>query len=264
MSEVLYEYGAKFDWHLKMLLGVFLMIFGIDLVILFFLNRNDILIFIIVLGLYGIATIIILISMLGVFIVKRYGMKGDIILRGTIIGIIWLIPIILSIIVLSIINFMFLWLYWIAILILFLVSEYLEKKRIEKKHIPNPDADLRFLHNLGTLFAVVFGIILIPIGIYVNDLILRFLPWIYYIGSYGLAFYIIGGILIFYEIYGLYHGRKEKRENQQIIKEKKEDLDWLGHQYYEKGRSIQDIADELNVSMMKVKKWLHKLENSTN
>lgn len=254
MSEVLYVSGSKFGWHLNMLLGAFLMIFGIDLVILF-LNTNNVLIFIIVSGIYGIATIIILISMLGVFIVKRYGMKGDIILRGIIVGITWLIPIIFfSIILNGTIVVILIWIF----LILDILTIYLEKKRIQKKHNPNPDADLRVLRFLGNLFLVVLGIILLPFGIFVNELILRFLPWIYYIGSYGLACYIIGGILIFHKIYGLYHGRKEKREKQQTIKEKKEDLNWLKHEYYDMGRSIQDLADELNVSMMTVKKWLDK------
>lgn len=36
------------------------------------------------------------------------------------------------------------------------------------------------------------------------------------------------------------------------------DLDWLKHQYYDLGRSIQDIADELGVSMIKIRKLLYR------
>lgn len=37
-------------------------------------------------------------------------------------------------------------------------------------------------------------------------------------------------------------------------------LSWLKHQYYSLGRSIQDIADKLDVSMMSVRKWLDRIE----
>ncbi len=36
-------------------------------------------------------------------------------------------------------------------------------------------------------------------------------------------------------------------------------LSWLKHQYYNLGRSIQDIADKLNVSMISVRKMLDKI-----
>ena len=35
---------------------------------------------------------------------------------------------------------------------------------------------------------------------------------------------------------------------------------WLTHQYYELGISIQDIANDQNVSMITIRKWLDKLE----
>lgn len=38
-------------------------------------------------------------------------------------------------------------------------------------------------------------------------------------------------------------------------------LNWLKHQYFILGRSIQDIADELNVTMMSIRKILDRLEN---
>ncbi|MFX1375927.1 MAG: hypothetical protein ACFFA0_08965 [Promethearchaeota archaeon] len=42
--------------------------------------------------------------------------------------------------------------------------------------------------------------------------------------------------------------------------EGKIDLSWLKQQYYSLGRSIQDIADELNVSMVSIRKLLDRLE----
>ena len=37
-------------------------------------------------------------------------------------------------------------------------------------------------------------------------------------------------------------------------------LKWLNHQYYEVGRSLQNIADDQGVSMMTIKKWVEKLD----
>lgn len=38
------------------------------------------------------------------------------------------------------------------------------------------------------------------------------------------------------------------------------DLNWLKHQYYDLGRSIQDIANELGVSMIRIRKMLNRIE----
>ncbi len=38
-------------------------------------------------------------------------------------------------------------------------------------------------------------------------------------------------------------------------------LTWIKHQYYDLGRSIQDIADDQHESMMTIKKWVDKLED---
>jgi hypothetical protein len=40
------------------------------------------------------------------------------------------------------------------------------------------------------------------------------------------------------------------------------DLKWLKQQFYGLNRSIQDIADEQNTSIITIKKWVKKLENS--
>ena len=46
-------------------------------------------------------------------------------------------------------------------------------------------------------------------------------------------------------------------------KEDYSNLDWLKHQYYDLGRTIQDIADDQNVSMITIRKWLDKLEGDS-
>ena len=37
-------------------------------------------------------------------------------------------------------------------------------------------------------------------------------------------------------------------------------INWLNHQYYELGRSLQVIANDQGVSVMTVKKWVDKLD----
>lgn len=40
-------------------------------------------------------------------------------------------------------------------------------------------------------------------------------------------------------------------------------LNWLRQQYYDLGRTLQDIADEQKVSIMTIKKWVDKIDNAT-
>ncbi len=40
-------------------------------------------------------------------------------------------------------------------------------------------------------------------------------------------------------------------------------VNWLKHQYYDIGKSIQDIANEQNTSLITIRKWLDKIENSS-
>lgn len=40
-------------------------------------------------------------------------------------------------------------------------------------------------------------------------------------------------------------------------------VNWLNHQYYELGKSLQDIADNQGVSMITVKKWVDKLDGAS-
>jgi hypothetical protein len=47
--------------------------------------------------------------------------------------------------------------------------------------------------------------------------------------------------------------------------EEKDDFknpDWLKHQYYDLGNSIQNIADDQGVSMMTIRKWIDEIEKS--
>jgi len=54
-----------------------------------------------------------------------------------------------------------------------------------------------------------------------------------------------------------------KRFNEATKRKEKEDLiKWLKHQYYDLGRSIQDIADDQDVSMITVRKVLDKIEST--
>lgn len=254
MSELLYKSATKFSWYLLILLGIFIMIAGIDLLILL-INSYNLIILIIVSVIYGAGTIIILISILGIYIVKKYGIKGDIILRSSIAVILGVIPIIIFLVI----KYIPLAIIFTIFLILYIVGSILEIKRIQKQHLVNPEDELRIMQFIGDIVLVISGIILIPLGIYVNYLILRFLPGIYSIGSYGFAFLITGGILIFSVIFSLYRKHKEKKEKTKEIKEKF-DLKWLRHQYYDLGRSIQEIAEELNESMITIRKLLENID----
>ncbi|MHA1985459.1 MAG: hypothetical protein ACW98D_02360 [Promethearchaeota archaeon] len=49
--------------------------------------------------------------------------------------------------------------------------------------------------------------------------------------------------------------RKSKEEKRDYM-----NLTWLNRQYYELGRSLQDIADDQGVSMMTINKWVDKIE----
>jgi len=82
------------------------------------------------------------------------------------------------------------------------------------------------------------------------------ISWGLWIGSFmamgagGLG--LIGGALMERKIAG---AKEEKNDYM--------NLDWLKHQYYDLGRTIQDIANDQNVSMITISKWLEKLENTS-
>ena len=41
-------------------------------------------------------------------------------------------------------------------------------------------------------------------------------------------------------------------------------LDWLKHQYFDLGKNLQDIAIDQKVSIIKIKRWVDKIENASN
>ena len=71
-----------------------------------------------------------------------------------------------------------------------------------------------------------------------------------------------GGILLFSVIIGYYRRNKEKREKTKIISKKRKEFnaEWFKHQYYDLGKSIQDIADELNESVATLRKRIDKID----
>ena len=79
------------------------------------------------------------------------------------------------------------------------------------------------------------------------------------IGSVLLSF---GIVLLITSLVGAIVDRRNQIKKSRP-KEDYSDLDWLKHQYYDLGRTIQDIADEQNVSMITIKKWLEELEGDS-
>ena len=79
------------------------------------------------------------------------------------------------------------------------------------------------------------------------------------IGSVLLSF---GIVLLITSLVGAIVDRRNQIKKSRP-KEDYSDLDWLKHQYYDLGRTIQDIADEQNVSMITIKKWLDELEGDS-
>ena len=52
------------------------------------------------------------------------------------------------------------------------------------------------------------------------------------------------------------HGSKEKTDYM--------NLNWLKHQYFDLGKNLQDIATNQNVTIIKIKRWVDKIENASN
>ncbi|MHA2180359.1 MAG: hypothetical protein ACXAAH_02915, partial [Promethearchaeota archaeon] len=50
---------------------------------------------------------------------------------------------------------------------------------------------------------------------------------------------------------------KKRAEKQDYM-----NLGWLRHQHYNLEKNVQEIADEQNVSMITIKKWVDKLEST--
>ncbi|MBA7554200.1 hypothetical protein ES705_46812 [subsurface metagenome] len=70
---------------------------------------------------------------------------------------------------------------------------------------------------------------------------------------------LTGTIIIIPTIIGGYHFGLESPPELEVKKDYINKT-WLNHQYYELGRSLQDIANDQGVSMMTIKKWVDNLE----
>ena len=126
---------------------------------------------------------------------------------------------------------------------------------------------------IAIIFEIIFAILLIILGIaiIINTFGIRVL--IAFLSGFlinvpaeiiiiiGIAFIIIGiAFLALVPIKTLLRLRSYKEEKIQY--EEKQDYmnpSWLKHQYYDLGKSLQDIADEQNVSMITIRKWVDKL-----
>ena len=221
MSGFLYESDAKFSWYITIIFGIFLLVFGYDLVISL-QESYSFLLLTIVAAIYGIGSLVILIGILGIYLIKRYGMKGDIILRWSIIVVLVFVPIIFFFfipgttfigIILSIIS-------------LFLIIRLIfDIKKISNLNYPTKDkfAILRLILNIVLM---ILGIVFIPFSIAVNELILRYLPLIYRIGSYGIAFLITGVLLILINVFSVYRIYKAQKEKEVKSKKRRKDSIW--------------------------------------
>lgn len=113
--------------------------------------------------------------------------------------------------------------------------------------------------------AIIFGII------YLSAIVISFIVLFPLFGLIITAFVvmiiysIVGGFFNFFDVF---EGRKAciicrkttvwKRAKQVEEKDDYKNLDWLRQQYYEIGRTIQDIAEGQGVSMITIRKWLDK------
>lgn len=81
----------------------------------------------------------------------------------------------------------------------------------------------------------------------------------------GIAIIIIGIVFLGFVPLRLFKNIREykKKEIQYEEKQEYKNLSWLKHQYYDLGKSLQDIANEQNVSIIKIRKWVDKLNPIT-
>ena len=103
------------------------------------------------------------------------------------------------------------------------------------------------------------------IGILILNIlwIISYISMVRFFTPYGFTFeftivlpFIAGLLLIFGRIYfmRIFFERTEKQDYT--------DLKWLEKQHFELNKSIQQIADEQNVSMMTIKEWINKIEKN--
>ena len=114
--------------------------------------------------------------------------------------------------------------------------------------------------------AIIFGII------YLSVIVISFIILFIVIGIIIITAVVVSIICVFvgrlFNEFDLFEGRKAciicrkttvwKRAKKVEEKDDYKNLDWLRQQYYEIGRTIQDIADGQGVSMITIRKWLDK------
>ena len=113
--------------------------------------------------------------------------------------------------------------------------------------------------------AIIFGII------YLSAIIISFIVLFPLVGLIitALVVFIIGVFVgVLFDEFDFFEGEKVciicrkttvwKRAKKVEEKDDYKNLDWLRYQYYEIGKSIQDIANDQGVSMITIRKWLDK------
>ena len=138
-----------------------------------------------------------------------------------------------------------------------------------KEHLKNWKKKLLFALVICSIFGLIFGFLFFFL---LKDLV----DEVYRIGIFWLAFFIgfcAPGYYRLKEIffqgsersqrwYRLKEGNVFERVEEVEEKDEFKDLDWLKYQYYDLGKSVQDIADDQGVSMITIRKWIDKIEKS--
>ncbi|MBA7525843.1 hypothetical protein ES705_18001 [subsurface metagenome] len=83
----------------------------------------------------------------------------------------------------------------------------------------------------------------------------------YYADNGDNGLFLVPGIIIIITTFitGIYVYLKSTPRLE--VKKNYMNLKWLNHQYYELGKSLQDLANDQGVSMMTIKKWVDKLDD---
>jgi len=147
----------------------------------------------------------------------------------------------------------------ITVIVLVAVGlNYLKKSRIIKK-----DSFRNFLYAGGCIFIIITLILVYMLPNMLGGS--GFGSHSGYLNATNALLWILGIIVtVFILFVYLIHSKKKiVDEAEEKKKGRYMDLTWLKHQYYNLGRSIQDIADDQHESMMTIKKWIDKLEDGS-
>ena len=117
-----------------------------------------------------------------------------------------------------------------------------------------------------SFFLIFFGILIYIFPMEIASILFVLIYWsppLEVISLIGLIAAITGVIIFALGIPLMIIGIKVKGEQKVLEREEKKkqdykDLSWLKYQYYDLGKSIQDIADDQNVSIIEINKWLDK------